>query len=285
MFCSAIWASGRAVGNALVHRDDEQHGGVAQHARHEVERDERALVDGLQVVHEDHDRAVRAAHAQQRDERVEERKAGDVGVLVFSRGRVGRRAAARPAPAPGAEADRPRRRARGAGSLPSKSWVRPRTTSTQGQYAGAARPQPRVQITRAPAAPACSASAAASRVLPTPGSPSTRWTPPRPPRASSNASCSSCSSRTRPTSGPSPGEVAALITRLSGRFLPMPCATLSPRERSDMAVGSSTSRARLPTSAEYPDRARSGTMFRCAPCRAGGDRARAPARRSGVPRP
>ena len=87
---------------------------------------------------------------------------------------------------------------------PSTSTHRLRTTSTHGQYAGAARPQPRVQMTVAPSADACSASAAARRVLPTPGSPRTSWTPPRPLRASPYAARSSSSSRTRPTSGPSP---------------------------------------------------------------------------------
>ncbi len=76
-----------ALGHALVHRDDEQHGGVAQHPRDEVQRHERALVDGLQVVHEDHDRPARAAHAQQRDERVEEPEARDRGVLAVERRR------------------------------------------------------------------------------------------------------------------------------------------------------------------------------------------------------
>ncbi len=78
----------RAVGHALVHRDDEQHGDVAQHPRHEVQRHERALVDVLQIVHEDDDGPARAARAQQRHERIEEREASDLRVLSVARRRL-----------------------------------------------------------------------------------------------------------------------------------------------------------------------------------------------------
>jgi len=76
---------GRALGHALVHRDDEQDRGISEHPRDEVQREERALVDRLQVVDHHDDRRVGAARAQQRNERVEEREAGDVRALGAER--------------------------------------------------------------------------------------------------------------------------------------------------------------------------------------------------------
>ena len=122
----------RTVGNAFVHRDDEQHGGVAQHPRHEVERHERPLVDGVQVVDQDDDGTAGAARAQQRDERVEEREARGPRVVVITHRTVaaGSRSASCGTSRSSSSAAAP---SSPRSVSPSRSSVSPRTTSTQGR--------------------------------------------------------------------------------------------------------------------------------------------------------
>ena len=209
----------RALEHALVHRHDDHHGEVAQHPRDEVERHERAVVDPLQVVDEDTTGAswLRARSSETSASKRVKRAITKPSPAGCAPAAAARPAAVRRAPASGAAARRRRRRGRRAASRRRRRRHSARTISTHGQYAGAPRPQPRVRTTVAPSPAACSASAAARRVLPTPGSPRMRCTPPRPARASSNASQSSCNSRTRPTSGPSPGAGpgACLVPRRS----------------------------------------------------------------------